>query len=252
MFEKVRNTRIREIIYSIIAFLLATIYSTEINARQLVVIDSTNSTFTMGQVLDSTKPIDLGQNTKLTLITDSGQVIRLIGPFSKVPYIKNDASSSSSGTRLIQLLLRLVGPENRDQSSVGGLRSRIKVAELPMSYTWAIDFKRSGDHCVLSTETRFWRTKSRKSEEFSLRPLPNGLKITANWPEKTELLKWPVTVPIIDGSKYKIKVSGIPTRIIILHVAPSQFITPVHGIAWMVEQGCINQARSLLGLLKLI
>jgi hypothetical protein len=59
------------------------------NARQLVVIKSSSPSIKSGQILDSTKPLNLGKDVKLTLIADDGRVTKLAGPFSGLPDAKN-------------------------------------------------------------------------------------------------------------------------------------------------------------------
>jgi hypothetical protein len=218
-------------------------------ARQLVVIESSSPSIKSGQILDSAKPLNLDRDVKLTLIADDGRVTKLLGPFSGLPDANSGSAgaSSSGGTRMIAMLSRLVGPKSMDQSSIGTVRSGIGT---PPSNPWAIDVKRRGAHCVKAKSATFWRRKSRRSSKFSVLLMPSGSKVKVKWPKRTALLKWPGSVPLTDGAAYKIKVSGMPTKTIKLHLAPSNLPTPAHGAAWMVGKGCMVQAKALLMKLK--
>ncbi|MBT3907119.1 MAG: hypothetical protein HOB79_10945 [Rhodospirillaceae bacterium] len=228
----------------------AVVAGQSVSARQLVVIESSSPTIKNGQILDSAKPLSLGKDVKLTLIADDGQVTKLAGPFSGLPVAKSSSAggaSASGGTRMIAMLSRLVGPKSMDQSSIGTVRSGVGS---PPRNPWAIDVKRRGAHCVKAKSAKFWRTKSRKRAKFSVLPMPGGPKVKVKWPKRTELLKWPGSVPLTDGAAYKIKISGMPTKTINIHLAPSNLPTPAHGAAWMVGKGCMVQAKSLLKKLK--
>jgi hypothetical protein len=219
------------------------------NARQLVVIESSSPSIKSGQILDSAKPLNLDKDVKLTLITDDGRVTKLSGPFSGLPDSKSSSAgaSSSGGTRMIAMLSRLVGPKSMDQSSIGTVRSGVGT---PPSDPWMIDVKRRGAHCVKENSVKFWRPKSRRSSKISVLLMPSGSKVKVKWPKRTALLKWPGSVPLTDGAAYKIKISGMPTKTINIHLAPSGLPTPAHGAAWMVGKGCMAQAKALLKKLK--
>ena len=148
---------------------------------------------------------------------------------------------------MIAMLSRLVGPKSMDQSSIGTVRSGVGK---PPPNPWAIDVKRRGAHCVKANSVKFWRTKSRKSARFLVLPMPGGPKVKVKWPKRTALLKWPESAPLTDGTTYKIKVSGMPTKTINLHLAPSNLPTPAHNAAWMVGKGCMVQAKALLMQIK--
>lgn len=231
------------------AFLGLVVASQATSAKQLVVIESSSPSIKSGQILDSAKPLILGKDVKLTLISDDGRVTKLLGPFSGLPDTKSSGANPSSGggTRMIAMLSRLVGPKSMDQSSIGTVRSGVGT---PPPNPWAINIKRRGAHCVKPNSVKFWRTKSRKSAKFSVLPVSGGSRAKIKWPKRTEFLEWPASMPVTDGAAYKIKVSGMPTKTINIHISPSNLPTPAHGAAWMGEKGCMEQARALLTQLK--
>ena len=66
-------------------FLLILVPLTAANATQYVVAEARGIGIAVGSVIDPTKPLVLKQGQHLTLISDSGQTIKLDGPYQKAP-----------------------------------------------------------------------------------------------------------------------------------------------------------------------
>jgi hypothetical protein len=247
----------------ILIVFLATVLSTGTMAYELVVIGSSSLRIKVGKILENTQIINLSRDEFLKLISYNGELLELKGPYSGVIDTKKDAAKPSTGKRFLDLFGRLLGNSDKfDDSSIGALIKTLPNYEprrrgqmlsvgrnlaLPnTSDPWAIDVERSGAHCVKEKSVNFWRTKSRKSARFSVLTMPKGSKVRVKWPKRTELLKWPGSVPLTDGAAYQIKVSGNPFQSINIHVAPLDLPTPVHSAAWMVGKGCMEQAGVLL------
>jgi hypothetical protein len=212
-------------------------------ARQLVVIKSSSPSYSVGKILDQAQALKLGAGKDLTVVGEDGKVTKLTGPFSGVLNTNSNAPSTPEDSRMVATLSRLVSKGSDGKDIVGTMRSAPgKGSNDP----WVINLRRWGDHCVQAGKARFWRVKSPKKAKFKIRENWRGGKLAiAKWPRKTAEINWPKKLPLTDGAKYRVKVSGLPAKVITTHLMPN-LPTPAHQVAWMSESGCEEQALNLL------
>jgi hypothetical protein len=194
-------------------------------ASQLVVVESTVAGISSGQILDGAKPLDIAAGKSVTVITESGQVKKLAGPFSGAPAGK----AGGGGPDIVASLSRLI-----EGKSGGGV--------------WDIDAFRSGTHCIVAgSEARLWRAKAKKKAKLQIKTLPYGKKVASNWAAGADVLAWPAAVEIKDGAEYLMRrAKGLTASRVTLRLIPGDTPSDVHRVAWMADNGCVRQAKELL------
>jgi len=218
-------------------------------AGQLVVIDSSAPGLTPGAILDDSKPIELAAGTTVTLVSESGKVTNLKGPFSGLPGpAGKSAGGGSGGGSLTASLAKLVGGQSAT-SKLGVMRSN--KAQVP-SDPWALNVERTGNHCARSgSAPELWRSKAVKAITLTLKLLPKGARSSTGWPAGAERIGWPGEVALKDGGKYMARMSGKTSAArLVIHLVPADLPTDAHRAVWMAGKGCIGQARALLAGLR--
>jgi hypothetical protein len=223
---------------------IALIAAGDAAARQLVVVKSSSPSYRVGKILDQAQALKLGAGKDLTVVGEDGKVTKLTGPFSGVLNENSDAPAVPGDRRMIAALSRLVSKKSDGKAVTRTMRSGPgKGSNDP----WVINLRRWGDHCVQVGKARFWRVKSPKKAKFTIRENWRGGKLAiAKWPRKTAEIVWPKKMPLTNGAKYRVKVSGLPAKVITTHLMPNDLPTPAHKVAWMSENGCEEQALNLL------
>ncbi len=216
-------------------------------AGQLVVIDSSAPELKPGTIIDDSKSFELAAGTGVTLVSESGKVMILKGPFSGLP---GGDSKSAGGGSLTASLAKLVGGQS-STSKLGVMRS--DKAEVP-SDPWALNVERSGNHCAragAATAPDLWRSKADKAVTLTLKMLPKGARASTDWPAGAERIGWPGEVALEDGGKYMARISGRSSAAkLVIHLVPADLPTDAHRAVWMAGKGCIGQARALLAGLR--
>jgi hypothetical protein len=214
----------------------------EAAAGQLVVVESTVAGIASGQILDGAKPLDIAAGKSLTVITESGQVKTLTGPFSGLP---EGTSAAAGGPDIVASLSRLIEGKSGGGATLGAMRGS-KRSDPPG--VWDIDAFRSGTHCIVAgREARLWRAKSKKAMTLQIKTLPYGKKVAADWAAGTEVLAWPAAVDVKDGAEYLMRrAKGMTATRVTLRLVPEELPSDAHRVAWMADNGCVRQAKELL------
>jgi hypothetical protein len=210
-------------------------------ASQLVVVESTVAGISSGQILDGAKPLDIAAGKSVTVITESGQVKKLAGPFSGAPAGK----AGGGGPDIVASLSRLIEGKSGGGATLGVMRSGKRS---PPPGVWDIDAFRSGTHCIVAgSEARLWRAKAKKKAKLQIKTLPYGKKVASNWAAGADVLAWPAAVEIKDGAEYLMRrAKGLTASRVTLRLIPGDTPSDVHRVAWMADNGCVRQAKELL------
>ena len=207
------------------------------SAGDLVVLDSNMFGLQAGDVVDGTQQLEIPDGKRLMLISESGEVMELDGPYSGVP-----EAGGGGGGGLVAALSDLILSEGTDDSSLGAVRA--SVAD-NVKDPWLIDITRDGDHCVAADGAAImWR---RSPDLFSSIRVSDGKKAAkAPWPEEHATLAWPPPIDRTDGATYGITLDDELKVTIVLHVVPNEVEGDPRRAAWMAKAGCKQQALLLL------
>lgn len=217
-------------------------------AADLVVIKSNVQGLAKGAVIDDAKPISVGAGQSVSLVSSSGAVVTITGPFEGAP--SQRAGGGTGDGRLVASLATLLQGHGADSSQLGATRAG--EAEVPDD-PFHVNITRSSDHCVpAGAPLKLWRPTTAKTERGKLKSLEaGGMQKEFTWTAGEMLADWPAGVPLKDGAAYLITSSdrATPSRIIV-HLIPASAGSGVAQAAWMAENGCNDQAISVIAALR--
>lgn len=210
-------------------------------ADTLVVADAHGSTLQPGQTIDAAQPLKLQAGQRVTLIAGNGAVLKLVGPFDGVP----DPEGQRQGS-VADALLKLTSQTVQGTSTLGAVRA----PESAPPEAWLIAVDGSGHRCVQEAgPIVFWRPATDADRAVEISPADHAWQAQATWPAGTDKLAMPPNFPAQDDQAYVIGVGGM-TSTVTFHLIPPAIASDAMRVAWMMEKGCVAQARVLVGSLK--
>ncbi len=231
-----------------VAILLGCLGST--NAADLLILKSTVSDILPeGGILDGTKQLTLPAGAAVTLIGEAGNKIKLKGPYSGVPEAAEQSAGSGFGGRMLLALSRLIAGTPRDSTKLGATRGAASAISEDL---WKINISLSGDHCLpADTSAEFWRARADKASTLSIKRYRTKSWVKTQWPAGDDSLAWPGGMDVIDDASYLVRLgAGITVSKVVLHLLPNDLPSDFHRAAWMADNGCLRQARTLLSSLQ--
>jgi len=223
------------------------------SAQMVVVGVEGTAPVALGDVIDDASPITLGEGVALTVINSSGQKLRIAGPRSGLLTAEVGTNGTSGGAGVgagvgaeydvVKSLAGLFKSEG-DSKSLGAFRAA--VARVPGP--WMYDVDAGEKYCVGAGQTpKLWRKSARNKEEVTVADAAGKTSKTLIWRTGKSTLQWPASVPVADSGKYLIRIGrkGQPQPVT-AYMMPDELPSPAHQAAWMVDRGCLAQARLLI------
>ncbi|MCH7937895.1 MAG: hypothetical protein IH994_12535 [Proteobacteria bacterium] len=220
-------------------------------AQQLVVIASGAPSLKPGQVVKSGTAIEIPAGASVTLVSETGKMVTLKGPFSGPAEAGGQGGGQGSADgKLIASLSGLLSGSGKETGSLGTMRAI--APPKPPSDPWVIDTGKSGDFCVQAKgPVMLWREKAGKARILTLKNLTDKSKSKAEWPAGSATLEWPSKVNLTDGARYLLRMKGSrAARKFKLHLVPGDLPSDAHRAVWMARNGCEKQAMRLLAGLR--
>ena len=216
-------------------FLLAPLSAA--NAAQFVVVEARGVAITVGSIVDPTKPLVLKQGQHVTLVSDSGQTIKLDGPYEKAPV-------AQQGVQLAAAFTGLVTERNARMGEIGTTRGAPQKAPLPDP--WLIDATSSGSACLLQGQSPIlWRPATTSPVDVIITPSDRSWRAQTKWSTGADRLRLTGDLGVHGDASYFISLNGSESAITISSV-PTVLSTDQMRAAWMIQKGCDRQAQALL------
>jgi len=207
------------------------------HAASLVVVEARGIALRPGATLDSTKVLQLKQGQHVTLISGTGSILKLDGPYNALPL-----ASGGGGVDLNQTLRALVSQRETRSGEYGTTRGTV-LAKLPEP--WLLDASHSGNGCLLENRTPvFWRPDAKAAARLTVTPIDRSWKAVATWPAGQNRLAITTDVPMQGGETYVI-VFNDEEFAISMTLLPATLTNDDMRAAWMAEKGCEAQAEAL-------
>ena len=211
------------------------------NAAQYVVVEARGVAIAVGSIVDPTKPLVLKQGQHLTLVSDSGQTIKLDGPYQKAP-------AAEQGVQLAAAFTGLVTERNARMGEIGTTRGAVPKALLPAP--WLIDATSSGGACLLQGQAPvLWRPTAATPVDVIITPSDRSWRAQTKWSPGADRLRLTSDLGVHGDASYFISLNGSEVAITISSV-PSVLSTDQMRAAWMIQKGCDRQAQALLSAAK--
>ena len=220
-----------------LGLLLLLVPLTAANAAQYVVVEARGVAISVGSIVDPTKPLVLKQGQHVTLVSDSGQTIRLDGPYEKAPV-------AQQGVQLAAAFTGLVTERNARMGEIGTTRNAGDKAPLPDP--WLIDATSTGSACLLQGQMPvLWRPSAASPVDVIITPSDRSWRAQTKWSPGADRLKLASDLGVHGDASYFISLNGSESAITISSV-PAVLSTDQMRAAWMIQKGCDRQAQALL------
>ena len=235
----------------------------------LVVFAAQGVNLKPGDTVDGTKPFTLEAGQSATLISDSGKMLKLRGPYSAVPL----SETGRQGATVTDALAALASAPRTTSATLGASRDAAGTVHLApgggpegpaaarskggsiggilsgddgVPEPWVISVAGSGHRCAREgSELIFWRTDKNPEQEIKVGIASESWRARTRWPGGYAKLAAPDTMPRLDGSVFTVDVGSASTTLT-LHIMPQSVTAAPVLAAWMVEKGCISQAAALM------
>jgi len=206
----------------------------------LVVVDVRGVKLTPGQSVDGSQPITLLEGQQLSLISPTGKLIKLRGPYAEAP-VKDEATEKADvGAAMQALLTQKVARADR-AGVVRGQAGQVVPPE-----PWLLDVTHPGNRCLpAGGRITFWRPEGGVEESLVTTPADRSWRAQAVWPAQDDRLMLPSSVPLPSRSSYVVKL-GKKEVMLTLLTLPAALDNDAMRAAWMMEKGCDSQAVALL------
>ena len=167
-------------------------------AEDAVLLASTVPGYVPGMVVSAADRLSLPEGATATLLFQSGETLRLRGPFEG-SLAQQQPAAAAGGAAVLADMFRMHGV---DATVIGGTRSTGPAHSGPALDDVQIDPERSGTYCV-EPATSVWISRpAAEAGAYALRR--KGSSRALAWPSGAQRIEWPADVPIDDGSQFEI------------------------------------------------
>jgi hypothetical protein len=214
----------------------------------LIVYSAKGIQLKSGEIVESSSVLTLQSGQELSLISPTGKIIRLVGPYKGAPLNKGEGRDKKSVKEAIQNLLSYSGP---GVESFGITRSTDDVLKLagkpaPLPSPWVVNVTLDGPYCYQEgKKIIFWRPNEEKSAKISIDIEENNWHANAVWSSGKSKLSLPDSMPVIDGAVYQItldnkKATGV------MNIVPKGLQSKMAQAAWLKQKGCVPQFLTMV------
>ena len=206
------------------------------SAAQYVVVEARGIGLKVGTIIDPTKPLVLQQGQHLTLVSDTGQTIKIDGPYQKAPV-------AEQGVQLAAAIGALATNSNGRLGEIGTTRG---VGTVTLPNPWLMDATHSGNVCLQQGQIPvLWRPAGDQAADLVIMPADRSWKAQADWPRGTDRLAVRDDMGVHGGASYFVSVNGNESAVTV-NTVPSTLSTDDMRAAWMIQRGCAAQAQALI------
>lgn len=233
----------RPIVLSGISLVLLTLAGSAAGAAELIVVELHGIRLTPGQPVDGSKPLSLLDGQQVTLLSSSGQIVKLEGPSEAPPDSQVKGGSGDVSGAVTALLT-----ERRARTSEVGVVRGENDVKLPNP--WVVDVTHPGTSCVEAGKpVVLWRSEDLSETQVSIAPADRSWSVAGHWPAAADQLSMPASLPLRDQKSYVINVGG-KLAPVTMRIIPASVTNDAMRAGWMSEVGCDNQASALLAMLS--
>lgn len=204
-------------------------------AEDAVLLSSTAPGYAAGMVVLETDRLSVPEGASLTLLFQSGEVLRLGGPFNGTIQPPASAGATTSVARLADLFKA----QGTDASVIGGTRSVRNRGREADPDDVLVDPRRSGTYCI-GPSTSVWIARP-DQERPAVALRRKGSSRTLAWPADATRVEWPGDVPLDDGSQFELETGGQSRATVTFRTMPPDSAGGSSRLASGIMLGCQDQ-----------
>ncbi len=204
-------------------------------AEDAVLLASTVPGYVPGMVVSSSDRLSIPDGASATLLFQSGEMLRLGGPFEGT-LNQQQAKAGEGSVAVLADLFRMHGV---DATMIGGTRSTgIARSGAPIEDV-QVDPGHSGTYCV-EPATSVWISRpAGDARTYAVRR--KGSSRTLGWPSGATRVEWPADVPIEDGTQFEIATDGAARATVTFRTMPAPGASLPAKVASGIILGCHDQ-----------
>jgi hypothetical protein len=203
-------------------------------ADDAVLLASTVPGYVPGMVVSSTDRLSVPEGASATLLFQSGEMMRLGGPFEGT-LGEQQTKAGSNSVAMLADLFRLHGV---DATMIGGTRSTNVARSGASIDDVQVDAGHSGTYCIQPSTSVWIARPSGDPRVYAVRR--KGSTRTLGWPQEAARVEWPADVSIEDGSQFEIATDGTARATVTFRAMPSVGTGPA-TVATGILLGCHDQ-----------
>ncbi|MCP4185570.1 MAG: hypothetical protein GY761_20075 [Hyphomicrobiales bacterium] len=235
------------IIFAFLTFFVFNGMAAAADGPVIIASSSSDEDLQPGVQVLSGKAVKLALGDSITLISKSGSIIKLRGPYSgPLTNSNTDGADANSDQRASAFakIAKLVARTPRKTEILGASR-KVKASSGDETGIWLMAVDSSGHRCVRPSDVVMWRKQPRSEIEITLRS-ETAKRTGILWAEGKEDMKLPSEF-IEDGVLIVMKMDKHPRRFN-LHVLPEHIDEKHLGkvLLWMAENDCSRQSNLLI------
>jgi hypothetical protein len=221
------------------AVCLACICTGAANASQFVVVEARGIGWRPGKVIDGSQPLHLLQGQHVTLISETGAILKLDGSYDKPPQSETVADLDVGA-----VVAGLTTERRARTGDVGTTRAPEKVT---LPDPWLLDASSGGNVCLREGSTAtFWRPSASTTADFVIMPADRSWKARSQWRAGADRIDIRRDLTVHGSASYFVVLDGAESAITV-NTIPAALSNDRMRAAWMAEKGCEAQAVALLG-----
>jgi hypothetical protein len=227
------------------AILLA---ATSVSAEDFTVIESSTAAWIKGAAVNDSAVVSLSAGQSVVLLSKSGKILRLSGPFAGAPA----GAGAAPSNRAMEALTDAVLGRDAGASSLGGVRGNMTaIAPDTTVPGTAIEVMRGGTWCLENGASPMMsRAPFKRSAVVIVDRLADDGGVVesseAPWQAWSTLADWPSGVAIADQSAYRVAINGEAPAEFRLRIIPTDADQAANRLNWMAAAGCQTQVRTAL------
>ncbi len=200
-----------------------------------------------GQRINAGETIVLPPATSVRLLSATGQMVSLSGPFSGPVAAPSPGAPAGDG-QVVARLAKFLSERPVTTGALGAMRSVPLTARLKEpSDPWHVVMGESGVQCGRPPHIQIWRKDARTEAPLQFSSAGSDA-IRAVWPKEQNA--WPLPAQfVVDRSTFQVAI-GDQVTTVRLHLPPATLSNPAEIADWMVGVGCRRQATLFLGTLR--
>lgn len=200
-------------------------------AEELLVLESSTLHLKPGDVAPSDSVLEVPRDAQVTLVTSSGGVLRIEGPWRGTIGGASDAGGSGLIGRLVALLQ---SPPSRSQ--LGATRGA--------GTCLTVDLEHDRDLCIAGPTCLVLQSRDAGRDPLIVQA-PDATVVEAPAAPEHFGWRWPRELDLQPGAYLISGRSAVLPVELRVHRQP-ELPSRAHTVAWMTEQGCTAQARDVL------